>query len=46
MHRPAISVPALTGPAGMPIGIYVVRNRNGDRDLLSHARWMKRALTG
>ncbi len=44
MHVPAISVPALTGPAGMPIGIYVVGRRNGDRDLLSHARWMKRAL--
>ena len=46
MHVPAISVPALTGPAGMPIGVYVVGKRNGDRELLSHARWMKLALTG
>lgn len=45
MHVPAISVPALTGPAGMPIGIYVVGQRNRDRDLLSHARWMQKVLT-
>ena len=45
MHVPAISVPVFTGPAGMPIGAYVVGKRNCDRELFAHARWITRALT-
>ena len=45
MHVPAISVPAFKGPAGMPIGAYVVGKRSRDRELFAHARWIQRALT-
>ena len=45
MHVPAISVPAFKGPAGMPIGAYVVGKRSGDRELFAHARWIQRVLT-
>ncbi len=44
MHVPAISVPAFKGPAGMPIGAYIVGKRNRDRELFAHARWITRAL--
>jgi Asp-tRNA(Asn)/Glu-tRNA(Gln) amidotransferase A subunit family amidase len=44
MHVPAISVPAFKGPAGMPIGAYVVGKRSRDRELFAHARWIQRAL--
>ena len=45
MHVPAISVPAFKGPAGMPIGAYVVGKRSRDRELFAHARWIQRELT-
>ena len=45
MHVPAISVPAFKGPAGMPIGAYVVGKRSRDRELFAHARWIQRVLT-
>lgn len=45
MHVPAISVPAFKGPAGMPIGAYIVGKRSRDRELFAHARWIQRALT-
>jgi len=44
MHLPAISVPVFKGPAGMPIGAYVVGKRNRDRELFAFAHWMHRAL--
>ena len=44
MHVPAISVPAFTGPAGMPVGAYVVGKRNRDRDLFAFANWIHRKL--
>ena len=44
LHVPAISVPAFTGPNGMPIGAYVVGKRNADRRLFAVARWIQRAL--
>jgi len=43
-HVPAISVPAFTGPNGMPIGAYVVGRRNRDRALFAFARWIYRKL--
>lgn len=45
MHVPAISVPAFTGPNGMPIGAYIVGKRNRDRELFAFARWIHRKLT-
>lgn len=44
VYLPAISVPAFKGPAGMPIGAYVVGKRNRDRELFAHAQWIHRAL--
>jgi Asp-tRNA(Asn)/Glu-tRNA(Gln) amidotransferase A subunit family amidase len=44
MHVPAISVPAFKGPAGMPIGAYIVGKRSRDRELFAHARWIQRVL--
>jgi Asp-tRNA(Asn)/Glu-tRNA(Gln) amidotransferase A subunit family amidase len=44
VHVPAVSVPVFKGPAGMPIGAYVVGKRNRDRDMFAHARWIQRAL--
>jgi Asp-tRNA(Asn)/Glu-tRNA(Gln) amidotransferase A subunit family amidase len=44
MHVPAVSVPAFTGPAGMPVGAYVVGKRNRDRDLFACADWIHRKL--
>lgn len=43
-HVPAVSVPVFRGPAGMPIGAYVVGKRTRDRELFAHARWLERAL--
>ncbi|MBI3918577.1 MAG: amidase [Betaproteobacteria bacterium] len=44
IHVPAISVPAFTGPNGMPIGAYIVGKRNRDRELFAFARWIHRKL--
>lgn len=44
MHLPAISVPVFRGPAGMPIGAYVVGKRNRDRDLFAFSQWIYRTL--
>lgn len=45
MHVPAMSVPVLKGPAGMPIPVYVAGKRSQDRELFAHARWVQRALS-
>jgi amidase len=45
VHVPAISVPVFKGPAGMPIGAYVVGKRNRDREHFAFAHWIHRALT-
>jgi len=45
VHLPAITVPVFKGPAGMPIGAYVVGKRNRDRELFAFAHWIHRALT-
>lgn len=37
---PAISLPLLTGPAGMPLGVQLVSPRNRDTCLLADARWL------
>jgi Asp-tRNA(Asn)/Glu-tRNA(Gln) amidotransferase A subunit family amidase len=37
---PAVSLPLLTGPAGMPMGVQLVGRRGGDGRLLRTARWL------
>jgi Asp-tRNA(Asn)/Glu-tRNA(Gln) amidotransferase A subunit family amidase len=37
---PAVSLPLLTGPAGMPMGVQLVGRRGSDGRLLRTARWL------
>lgn len=37
---PAITLPVLQGPAGMPVGAQLVSNRGDDARLFRNARWM------
>lgn len=39
---PAVTVPLLKGPAGMPLGVQVVAGRGDDARLLRAARWLMR----
>ena len=43
-HVPAVTVPGLRGPNGLPVGIQLVARRDRDRELLAHAQWVQRAL--
>ena len=43
-HVPAVTVPALRGPNGLPVGIQLVARRDHDRELLAFAQWVQRAL--
>jgi amidase len=44
LHVPAITLPVLHGPAGMPIGLQLLARRHDDRTLFAHARWAYRQL--
>ena len=44
LHVPAVTVPAFTGPAGLPIGAQLVGPFGGDLATLLHAEWVRRAL--
>jgi Asp-tRNA(Asn)/Glu-tRNA(Gln) amidotransferase A subunit family amidase len=44
LHGPALSVPGLSGPTGLPIGIQLVGPRYGDARLLQVGRWVEAAL--
>ncbi|MBI4182952.1 MAG: amidase [Proteobacteria bacterium] len=44
LHVPTVTVPAFTGPSGLPIGVQVVGPRFGDRRTLTFAEWIHRAL--
>jgi len=41
---PCVTVPAGTGPNGLPLGIQVVGRRGEDRSVLARARWVEAAL--
>ncbi|MCC7082431.1 MAG: amidase [Burkholderiales bacterium] len=43
-HVPAVTVPALQGPNGLPIGVQLLARRDHDRELFAFARWVQRAL--
>ena len=45
LHVPAITLPVLTGPNGMPVGLQLIGQRHHDRKLFAHARWAYRELT-
>ena len=44
LHVPAITVPAATSPAGLPIGVQLVGPFGADYRLLAHAEWVQLAL--
>ena len=43
---PAVSLPLLTGPTGLPVGVQLVGRRGDDARLLRAAAWLARALGG
>ena len=43
---PAVSLPLMTGPAGMPLGVQLVGRRGRDGRLLRTARWLIGRLRG
>jgi len=45
VHVPAITIPTLRGPNGLPIGVQLIARRDRDRELFAHAQWVERALT-
>ncbi|MDR0809759.1 MAG: amidase [Gemmobacter sp.] len=44
LRLPSITLPGLTGPAGMPVGIQLLSARHRDEDLLAHALWAEALL--
>lgn len=44
MHVPCVTVPAGTGPNGLPLGIQIVGRRGQDRAVLAWARWVESAI--
>nr|WP_294548917.1 amidase [uncultured Rhodopila sp.] len=44
LHVPCVTVPAGTGPNGLPLGIQVIGQRGDDRAVLARARWVESAL--
>jgi Asp-tRNA(Asn)/Glu-tRNA(Gln) amidotransferase A subunit family amidase len=44
LHVPCVTVPAGTGPNGLPLGIQIVGRRGEDRAVLAWARWVAAAL--
>jgi Asp-tRNA(Asn)/Glu-tRNA(Gln) amidotransferase A subunit family amidase len=45
LGTPAITLPLLTGPAGMPTGVQLVGRRGDDARLLRTANWLHREFT-
>ncbi len=44
LHVPCVTVPAATGPNGLPLGIQIVGRRGDDRAVLAWARWVEAAI--
>ena len=44
LHVPCVTVPAGTGPNGLPLGIQIVGRRGEDRAVLAWARWVEVAI--
>ena len=46
LGTPAVTLPLLQSPAGMPLGVQLVGRRDGDARLLRTARWLVETLAG
>ena len=44
LHVPCVTVPAGSGPNGLPLGIQIVGKRGDDRVVLAWARWVEAAI--
>ena len=44
LHAPCVTVPAGTGPGGLPLGLQIVTSRGTDRNALAWAEWVQHAL--
>jgi Asp-tRNA(Asn)/Glu-tRNA(Gln) amidotransferase A subunit family amidase len=44
LHVPCVTVPAATGPNGMPLGIQIIARRGEDQAALTWARWVAAAV--
>jgi Asp-tRNA(Asn)/Glu-tRNA(Gln) amidotransferase A subunit family amidase len=44
LHVPCVTVPAGTGPRGLPLGIQIVGRAGDDRAVLAWARWVEAAI--
>ena len=44
LHVPCVTVPAGTGPDGLPLGVQIVGRRGDDRALLAWAQWVAAAI--
>jgi amidase len=40
LHVPTVSIPAIRGPHGMPVGVQAIAKRYADHKLLNAARWL------
>jgi Asp-tRNA(Asn)/Glu-tRNA(Gln) amidotransferase A subunit family amidase len=46
LHLPCVTVPAGTGPKGLPLGVQIVAPFGSDREALAWAEWVRRAVAG
>ena len=46
LHVPAVTIPAGTGPKGLPLGAQIVTPRGQDAAALMWAEWLRRAIDG
>lgn len=44
MYVPCLSLPAFTGPSGMPLGLQIVGRRDSDEHLLAAGRWIEHRI--
>jgi Asp-tRNA(Asn)/Glu-tRNA(Gln) amidotransferase A subunit family amidase len=44
MYVPCLSLPAFTGPSGMPVGLQLVSRRDTDERLLAMGRWVEQVI--
>lgn len=45
LHAPCTTIPAGSGPLGLPLGIQIVADRNDDRALLAWTRWIQAQIS-